>query len=1530
MKSILKSSLLFTLLFYFSTTMYGASYYFSTAIGNDSRSSTQAQNPDTPWKTVSKLNSFFSNLKAGDVIYFRRGETYFGAIRLNASGSLSNPIRIGAYGSGAKPIITSLAEVTGWRGIGNGRYESTNTFSANEVNIVVVDDTVQERGRFPNSSDDNGGYLTINAVNGSRSISSNQLTSSPNLNGGEAVIRKVQWILDRHRISSHSGNTIEYTGTSSFPAVVNWGFFIQDHINTLDQYGEWFYNRSTKKLNVFFGSSNPSSHPTYLSSLDHLLTKSDGSSNIVIENLHFRGSNKDAINISGGSGIRFLNNDIEFAGENGFYVTSIAGLELNNNFVSYAMNTGIYLRFGNQGAKVTNNKVENTFVFQGGGQNGDNNGVGIFAASDRTVVENNQVINTGYNGIHFNGNHTKIKNNLVDGYCLVKNDGGGIYSFGGQNGTVYTGREVEGNIVLYGKATNFGTRLATSLIAKPHASGIFLDDNVSGVNVFNNTIAHTNYAGIKIANSRDVIVNNNTFYDTDIHVLLGNSGNGGDTRNITVTNNILFSKKSDQTAYAIRSAKNDIAQFGIFNSNFFARPLGDNHKISLSYVKDGKRNDEVFDIKRWREELGKDVNSALFPESINKFDIINFKGSSQYPNGSFESNSNGINCSDCQLSRVTGVLNGYALKVVSPSYSVARVAVKSIKANQNYILSFKGVANKKGHLRAYLRYAGTPWEQISPSSAVEIGTDSGEYTILLNSQINVPDAVVMLVSDKGEWTYWLDDLEFKEADVNVTKPDDIFIFEHNASKSKKTIPLNGTYLDGRNRKISSKVELEPYSSIVLTRIDGVNEPIESTPPTVTLVSPSNNSKFEEGNTITLTAEARSELSTVERVYFYRGSQLIGSSTRSPYSVQWKPTAGTYLIKAEAIDANGLTNSTPQISVSVSAANDEPEESVVEPTPIFTDNGSGGETAISVKIGGTNGALYQGTSFVPLSESNVTANSFNLSTRTEASDTELYQTAGFSDYMRFDIPVTNGIYDVITYHHELYFGVTGPAATVGQRVFDITVEGEVVKKDFDMYAEFGNQENYLKFESIEVVDGMLTIELDASANNAIISAIQVIPILPETTTPDFSLFINAGSTKGLTYEGNSFNSDYSPTYFSSSNNNENALSSNIPLFQTHRFAQNLSYKIPVPNGEYQVFTYHKENYFGTVVPDEESGKRVFDIIIEGQVVKKNFDMFVESNNRETTLLFENISVTDGFLDLTLAASTNNSIISGIGIVSMKKEISESPGGVAHFINTGSIEAVTFDGYDFTSDLEGSYFSENSNFNEFEGASSAKLFQSHRFAANLSYSIPIPNGEYTVMTYHNETYFGKQVSATGPKRRVFNIYLEGELKKNNLDLYVESNNEPLRLSFGNIKVADGLLNLDMVASVNNATISGIAIISQEDVKLYSMSNLRQTFDTTDEAGMESGITASNETITEIKIYPNPASSYATIEIPTEVGKFNIQLLNTSGQLIQSFQSESIQTGSGKYEIPVYQLKKGLYILSIMTDKQILLRHKLLVNP
>ena len=54
-----------------------------------------------------------------------------------------------------------------------------------------------------------------------------------------------------------------------------------------------------------------------------------------------------------------------------------------------------------------------------------------------------------------------------------------------------------------------------------------------------------------------------------------------------------------------------------------------------------------------------------------------------------------------------------------------------------------------------------------------------------------------------------------EASATITNPDDYILFQYNASQVPKTISLQGTYVDVKNKSYSNSVVLAPYSSIIL-------------------------------------------------------------------------------------------------------------------------------------------------------------------------------------------------------------------------------------------------------------------------------------------------------------------------------------------------------------------------------------------------------------------------------------------------------------------------------------------------------------------------------------------------------------------------------------------------------------------------------------------------------------------------------------------------------------------------------------------
>lgn len=584
-------TILFALSVCFLQFANATTYYFSANSGDDSRSSTQARNSSTPWKSLSKLNSIFSSLQPGDAVLLKRGETFYGSIIVKKSGTSGSPITIGAYSSGDKPVITSLIKLSNWVSKGNGIYESYNSSFGSAVNTVLLNGAPQEIGRYPNSNSSNKGYLMYETHYSTSSITDKQLTSSPNWTGADVVIRPRRWVLDRNLVTSHSGTKISYKATSSYSPYDNMGYFFTNSIKTLDRLGEWYYSPSSKKLSVYFGSNSPSSHSVQAASKDNIIW-CEKFSYIVFDNLNIKGANGSGVYIKYGSNIHIRNCDIEFSGKNGVEAKFHTSFKIENSEISNSNNDGIHLGWSGDYAIIRNNKITNSNVFPGTGANGDNSGVGILSNGNYNIIEYNEIRNTGYSAINFNGNYVTVKNNFIDKFCITKEDGAGIYTHIG-NAEARKGRKVIGNIVINGKGAPEGT----SNMDYSAAEGIYADNNASDVEIRDNTVANCAYSGIYIHSSYAIKILYNTLFNNRRQLSMIQDTDNSKIRNCTITNNIIFSKLTTQTVSYIKSPYSDTKYFGTFDNNYYARPLDENSDEVLDKIQYVESDAKLLSIK---------------------------------------------------------------------------------------------------------------------------------------------------------------------------------------------------------------------------------------------------------------------------------------------------------------------------------------------------------------------------------------------------------------------------------------------------------------------------------------------------------------------------------------------------------------------------------------------------------------------------------------------------------------------------------------------------------------------------------------------------------------------------------------------------------------------------------------------------------------------------------------------------------------------------------------------------------------------
>ncbi|HEY5463276.1 MAG TPA: right-handed parallel beta-helix repeat-containing protein, partial [Hanamia sp.] len=415
-----------------------------------------------------------------------------------------------------------------------------------------------------------------------------------------------------------SGGQLTYTDPALASPTDGFGLFIQNDIRTLDTANEWYYNPKTGKIDIY-STSSPTN--VQVATVQNLMVAASGVSYISVMNLSFIGSNSDALNFNNNGNnnnnhITVENCSISKAGIDGI---SAGGSYTNieNNTLTDINNTALNLCSSN--ASVINNTLKRVGLIPGMTQT---NSVGsLCATGPNSLIQYNSIDSSGYIGIRFRGMNTIVKNNFLNHSCLIKDDGGGIYTWGTE-----TGRQITGNIVLNSIGNSYGTNQPTNFLAH----GIQLDGGTQFVTVSGNTFSGCRGAGIFVQQSTNIIINGNTAYNNGFPgnwmagAIMFQYTASAPIRNITLKNNIFFAETLKQLAlfyYTPSTNANDLLQFGTGDSNYYARPLDNN---SIIFTQTGLGN-KYYNLNTWKSYIGQDTHSNGSPKSITSPDSLLFE-----------------------------------------------------------------------------------------------------------------------------------------------------------------------------------------------------------------------------------------------------------------------------------------------------------------------------------------------------------------------------------------------------------------------------------------------------------------------------------------------------------------------------------------------------------------------------------------------------------------------------------------------------------------------------------------------------------------------------------------------------------------------------------------------------------------------------------------------------------------------------------------------------------------------------------------
>jgi hypothetical protein len=231
-----------------------------------------------------------------------------------------------------------------------------------------------------------------------------------------------------------------------------------------------------------------------------------------------------------------------------------------------------------------------------------------------------------------------------------------------------------------------------------------------------------------------------------------------------------------------------------------------------------------------------------------------------------------------------------------------------------------------------------------------------------------------------------------------------------------------------------------------------------------------------------------------------------------------------------------------------------------------------------------------------------------------SDPALYEAGRYGVYA-YNIPLKPGNYELKLHFLERVYG---PGLETGggenSRVMDVTANGQMLLKDFDIVSDAGGPEiaDIRVFKDIEPgPDGYLRLGFHAKRERPFINAIEIEPAPPHKINPIRIVTQNNSVTdsNGQVWMADTYYMGGQP-----SSHWKGVLGTPDPdLFNNERYGH-FSYAIPVANGSYTVNLYFAETYWG---PNNAggggAGQRVFNVFCNGLALLYDFDILKEAGS-----------------------------------------------------------------------------------------------------------------------------------------------------------------------------------------------------------------------------------------------------------------------------------------------------------------------------
>lgn len=290
-------------------------------------------------------------------------------------------------------------------------------------------------------------------------------------------------------------NSLTTKYQSFFGTRENAPYYFYNCLEELDTDNEWYLDREKGLLCIYSSTGLKNAEINMSLSTDTVV--SINASFITINNLTVTGTRGNGIIINGNDNI-IQNCKI---GNIGGHAIQVFG---NNNLITKneVKNTGkggISAVGGDRSSLSPGNNIISNNLIHDWSQIYKSYQAGIDFGGVGNICANNELFNSPHLAITYSGNNHIFEYNLIHDVCLESDDAGAIYA--GKSWSSY------GNDIRYNLIYNIGT-------AEHSPNGIYMDDALSGQNIYGNILINIPKHAIFIGGGRDMNIYDNLIINT--------------------------------------------------------------------------------------------------------------------------------------------------------------------------------------------------------------------------------------------------------------------------------------------------------------------------------------------------------------------------------------------------------------------------------------------------------------------------------------------------------------------------------------------------------------------------------------------------------------------------------------------------------------------------------------------------------------------------------------------------------------------------------------------------------------------------------------------------------------------------------------------------------------------------------------------------------------------------------------------------------------------------------------------------------